>query len=112
MKTFVSMKWSALIHLVASELAAHVHLATQPRHSLVVALEPLLSLSVVSEPAAELVVQGRVLTSRPFASRFDEVLVRAQRNVLHVRSVHECRVVDDDDQQCSSSGGHAAAHEG
>src|SRR5580765_3093063 len=94
MKTLVSMKTSALIHLVPRELVPDLHSAAQLGHHSVVTLHALARVGVVGQPAAELFVQGRVLEPRTLARGLDQRLFGAQCDVLHLaaRHLHESSV--------------------
>ena len=83
MKTLVSMKALALIHLFPAELAAHLKLAPQLRHHFVAAMQALLRLRVVGQPAPELLVERGVLGTRPLPGGLDEAFVGAEGDVFH-----------------------------
>jgi hypothetical protein len=68
MKRLVSMKHSALIHLIPCELASNPHLATQRADDLVIALQTLMVTHVFGQPVAEQLVQGSVLGPRAWAA--------------------------------------------
>ena len=77
------MARSALVHLFAAELAAHLQLAAQLHHHVVAALQALLSVRVIGQPATELLVERGVLGPRALPSCLDEALVGAESDVFH-----------------------------
>src|SRR5215208_5068735 len=83
MNRLVSIKHSALIHLVPRQLSSDAELTAQLPDRLHGPLGLLLAPRIISQPQPELLVQGRMLGPRPLARSLDQTLIGTQRDVLH-----------------------------
>jgi hypothetical protein len=87
MKTFVSMKYLALIHLIAGEVPPGLHVA-QPSHKGIEGGAATGSCCILLKPFAKRRIQGLALGLRYKAGSFDQSFVSAKSNVFHTDIVY------------------------
>ena len=89
---FVSRKNLALIHFVPGKMTAGLHMP-QPLHQGFVFLCASLLCRELQQPFPKCRIQSGVLSSSLVACLLDQVLIRAQGNILHEDSVHDSRAL-------------------
>src|ERR1700678_4257715 len=92
MKMLVSRKTLSLIQFVASVLAVY-RKVFHALHELIELAGTARTAGELFQPLAERRIQGGMLLSRGLAGLLDQVLIRAQGNVLHENSVHDSSAI-------------------